>query len=57
MDTVKLFWMRCAAIAVVRSGTEIGANVVTGAGAAVTTNVPDGWIVAGNSTIKIRVSE
>ena len=57
MDTVELFWMRCAAVAVVRPGTEIGANVVTGAGAAVTESVPDGWIVAGNSTIKIRVNE
>lgn len=43
--------------AVVLPGIEIGANVVIGAGAVVTKRVPDGWIVAGNPAVKIRMNK
>ena len=42
--------------AVARPGIKIGANVVVGAGAAVVSDVPDGWVVAGTPARRIVVA-
>jgi hypothetical protein len=43
--------------AVVLPGLEIGANVVIGAGAIVTKDVPDGWAVAGCPAVRLGMNE
>ena len=43
--------------AVVLPGIKIGVNVIIGAGAVVIKNIPNGWIVAGNPTIKIGMNQ
>jgi len=43
--------------AIMLPGIEIGENVKVGAGAVVIKSVPDGWIVAGNPAVKIRMNK
>jgi acetyltransferase-like isoleucine patch superfamily enzyme len=40
--------------AIIMPGVTVGRSAIVGAGAVVTHNVPDGWIVAGNPARKLR---